>query len=176
MTDISTRAAVAADVPAITEIYAEQVINDTATFEVVPPDAAEMARRLTALVEAGYPYFVAEQGGEIIGYSHAGPYRPRPAYRNTVEDSVYLAQSARAQGIGGRLLRLLIDECTARGFRQMIAVIGDSQNVASIRLHKAAGFALAGTLKDVGYKHGRWLDSVLMQLTLGAGNGRPPDR
>lgn len=176
MTDISTRAAVAADVPAITEIYAEQVINGTATFEVVPPDAAEMARRLTALVEAGYPYFVAEQGGEIIGYSHAGPYRPRPAYRNTVEDSVYLAQSARAQGIGGRLLRLLIDECTARGFRQMIAVIGDSQNVASIRLHKAAGFALAGTLKDVGYKHGRWLDSVLMQLTLGAGNGRPPDR
>lgn len=176
MTDISTRAAVAADVPAITEIYAEQVINGTATFEVVPPDAAEMARRQTALVEAGYPYFVAEQGGEIIGYSHAGPYRPRPAYRNTVEDSVYLAQSARAQGIGGRLLRLLIDECTARGFRQMIAIIGDSQNVASIRLHKAAGFALAGTLKDVGYKHGRWLDSVLMQLTLGAGNGRPPDR
>ncbi|MCR4282226.1 MAG: GNAT family N-acetyltransferase [Bauldia sp.] len=173
---MSTRAAVAADVSAITEIYAEQVINGTATFEVVPPDAAEMARRLTALVEAGYPYFVAEQGGEIIGYSHAGPYRPRPAYRNTVEDSVYLAQSARAQGIGGRLLRLLIDECTARGFRQMIAVIGDSQNVASIRLHKAAGFALAGTLKDVGYKHGRWLDSVLMQLTLGAGNGRPPDR
>ena len=176
MADISTRAAVAADVPAITEIYAEQVINGTATFEVVPPDAAEMARRLTALVEAGYPYFVAEQGGEIIGYSHAGPYRPRPAYRNTVEDSVYLAQSARAQGIGGLLLRLLIEECTARGFRQMIAVIGDSQNVASIRLHKAAGFALAGTLKDVGYKHGRWLDSVLMQLTLGAGNGRPPDR
>ena len=176
MAEITTRAAVIADLPVITEIYAEQVTNGTATFEVVPPDTAEMTRRYSALTEDGYPWFVAEQGGEIIGYSYAGPYRARPGYRNTVEDSVYLAQSARGQGIGGRLLRLVIDECTGRGFRQMIAVIGDAENVASIRLHKAAGFALAGTLKDVGFKHGRWLDSILMQRALGAGALRPPDR
>lgn len=176
MAEITTRAAVIADLPIITEIYAEQVTNGTATFEVVPPDTAEMTRRYGTLGEDGYPWFVAEQGGEIIGYSYAGPYRARPGYRNTVEDSVYLAQSARGQGIGGRLLRLVIDECTGRGFRQMIAVIGDAENVASIRLHKAAGFALAGTLKDVGFKHGRWLDSILMQRALGAGALRPPDR
>jgi L-amino acid N-acyltransferase YncA len=176
MAEIITRPAAIADLPAITEIYAEQVMNGTATFEIVPPDEAEMARRFGILVEEGYPWFVAELGGEIIGYTYAGPYRARPGYRNTVEDSVYLAKSARGQGIGGRLLRLIIDECTGRGFRQMIAVIGDAGNVASIRLHKAAGFALAGTLKDVGFKHGRWLDSILMQRPLGAGAQRRPDR
>ena len=173
--ELINRPATSADIPAITLIYAEQVINGTATFEVVPPEEDEMARRMQALTEAGYPYFVAERDDEVLGYSYAGPYRARPAYRNTVEDSVYLAKNVRGQGIGGTLLRLLIDQCTARGFRQMIAVIGDSENVASIRLHKAAGFSLAGTLKDVGYKHGRWLDSVLMQRALGSGSGRPPD-
>ena len=164
------------DIPAITEVYDEAVINGTASFEIVPPDEAEMARRMRALFEGDYPYFVAEDANRVIGYGYAGPYRERRAYINTVEDSIYLASDARGRGTGGALLRKLIDEAEARGFRQMIAVIGDSQHVASIRLHKAAGFEIAGTLKDVGYKHGRWLDSVLMQRTLGLGARAKPWR
>lgn len=176
MDGLITRPASVADVSAITAIYAEQVSQGSATFEVVPPDAVEMTRRMTELLDAGYPYLVAELENRILGYSYAGPYRARPAYRNTVEDSVYLATNARGKGIGGALLRLVIEESTRRGFRQMIAIIGGSANTASIRLHTAAGFEVVGTLKDVGYKHGRWLDSVLMQRSLGHGSRSEPER
>jgi phosphinothricin acetyltransferase len=176
MNGITTRIATAADVAAIATIYAEQVNFGTATFETIPPDETEMARRMVALVEDGYPYFVACEKDGVVGYGYAGPYRPRSAYRTTVEDSIYLAPIARGRGIGGTLLRLLIDECARRGFRQMIAVIGDIQNQASIRLHTAAGFSPVGTLKNVGYKQGRWLDSVLMQLPIGDGNSPNPPR
>ena len=159
MSEYVIRPATPADIPAITEIYAEAVAKGSATFEVVPPDAAEMSERFGRLRDGGFPYMVAEEGGRILGYGYAGPYRDRPAYRHTVEDSIYLDESARGQGIGGALLRRLIDDSTVRGFRQMVAVIGDSDNEASVRLHKAAGFALTGTLKNVGYKHGRWLDT-----------------
>jgi phosphinothricin acetyltransferase len=165
-----------ADIPAITGIYAEQVLYGTATFEIVPPDEREMAGRMTALLGEGYPYLVAERDGVMAGYAYAGAYRARPAYRNTVEDSVYIATDARGQGVGGLLLRTLIDRCTVLGFRQMVAVIGDSQNMASTRLHRAAGFSHTGTLTAVGWKHSRWLDAVLMQRVLGAGDSRPPDR
>ena len=174
MSAIRTRAAAESDIPAITAIYGEEVDHGTATFEIVPPDGAEMAKRMAALVDAGYPYFVACEGEAVVGYGYAGPYRPRFAYRTTVEDSIYLAPGARSRGIGGMLLRLLIDACAARGYRQMIAVIGDVQNQASIRLHTAAGFTLVGTLKNVGYKQGRWLDSILMQRPIGDGDSPDP--
>jgi len=170
------RPATAADVAAITAIYAEAVSASTASLEIDPPDEAEMARRMGALVDGGYPYLVAEHEGKVIGCGYAGPYRARAAFHNTVEDAVYLADGARGQGIGGALLRQLIEEAAGRGFRQMIAVIGDSENAASIRLHKAAGFEISGTLKDVGYKHERWLDTVIMQRALGHGNRSAPSR
>ena len=176
MSELATRAARADDVPSITAIYVEQVLYGSATFEIVPPDEAEMARRLADTMAGGYPYFVAERDRRVLGYAYAGPYRERPAYRNTVEDSVYTASDSRGLGIGGRLLRQLIDAAAGAGFRQMIAVIGDSKNVASVRLHKAAGFTDIGTLRSVGYKHSRWLDVVLMQRVLGAGDTSPPNR
>lgn len=177
MSDTLTRPATRADIPAITLIYAESVVNATASLEVVPPDEREMARRFDELTAQGYPYLVVEGGSpsELLGYGYAGAYRPRPAYRNTVEDSIYLATEARGRGIGGILLRQLIDRCAGLGFRQMIAIVADpEQNEASARLHRAAGFAEVGRLKDVGYKHGRWLDSILMQRALGAGAATPP--
>ena len=176
MSDFVIRPATEADLPAITEIYAEAVAVGTASFEVVPPDEAVMAARFTRLTAEGFPYVVAELGKKVLGYGYTGPYRDRPAYRHTVEDSIYLAVEARSQGIGGALLRRLIDEAAALGFRQMVAVIGDSANDASVRLHKAAGFELIGTLKDVGFKHGRWLDTVIMQRALGRGAGSQPTR
>ena len=168
------RPAATADVPAITVIYAEAVRTGTATFELEPPGEPEMAARLQALLEAGYPYFVAENDGSVAGYAYAAAYRPRIGYRYTVEDSVYLAPAARGLGIGGALLAKLIASCEAAGFRQMIAVIGDSGNLASIRLHAAAGFVPAGNFKDVGYKFERWIDTVLMQRALGKGSSAPP--
>jgi phosphinothricin acetyltransferase len=170
------RPATHADIPAITAIYAEQVLYGTATFELAPPDEAEMAARMKELLDGGYPYFVAEREGRVVGYAYAGPYRARPAYRHTVEDSIYLSTEARGQGIGGLLLRVLIEESTALGFRQMVAVIGDSQNMASIRVHRAAGFQMTGTLVSVGHKFGRWLDAVLMQRALGLGDRAVPER
>jgi phosphinothricin acetyltransferase len=119
---------------------------------------------------------VADAGGRVAGYAYAGPYRPRLAYRDTVENSVYLRSDAMGRGIGKRLLDVLLGECEARGFRQMVAVVGDSSNLASIRLHERAGFQLVGVLRSVGYKHGRWLDTVLLQRALGAGDGTPPQR
>jgi len=134
-----------------------------------------MLRRMSALILGGYPYFVIERNNRTFGFGFAGPHSQQPAYRNTVEDSIYLAPDARGRGIGGLLLRSLIEESEARGFRQMIAIIGGSENVASIRLHKAAGFAEAGMLKDVGLRQG-WFSTVIMQRAIGPGSGSAPNR
>jgi phosphinothricin acetyltransferase len=175
MSVVEIRPATPADIPAITNIYAREVREGTATFELTPPDEAEMMRRFSALLDNGFPYLVATRGGEVAGYAYAGPYRPRPAYRFTVENSVYLASTSQRQGIGLTLLTELIAQSAARGYRQMVAVIGDSANQGSIRLHTRAGFAMIGTLPDVGYKFGRWLDSVLMQRALGDGAVSPAE-
>ena len=174
MSDVTIRAAAPADVAAITRIYAEAVKHGTATFEIEPPDEAEMARRLQTLVAGNYPYLVAERSGALAGYAYAGPYHLRPAYRSTVEDSVYLDLQFQGQGIGRLLMRQLLADAEARSFRQMIALVGDSTNTASIALHAAAGFLPVGTLRSVGYKHGRWLDVVVMQRPLGSADSSPP--
>ncbi len=167
------RQARTADIPAITGIYAEAVRHGTASFEIDPPDQAEMARRQRTLLEGGYPYLAAELDGAVAGFAYAGPYRSRPAYRWSVEDSVYVAPAAFRRGLGRALLARLIGECAARGFRQMIAVIGDSAQTPSIELHRLAGFRLVGTIETIGFKSGRWLDSGLMQPPLGGGGPRP---
>ena len=168
------RAATAADIPAITAIYDHAVSHGTASFELDPPDAAEMVRRHHALVEAGYPYLVADADGTVAGYAYAGPYRARPAYRFSVEDSVYVAPALHRCGVGRALLDRLVAEAEQRGFRQMVAVIGDSAQTPSIELHRAAGFRLIGAIEHVGFKFGRWLDTVLMQRPLGPGASTPP--
>jgi phosphinothricin acetyltransferase len=167
---LSIRPAQPSDIPAITRIYANAVLHGTASFELEPPDETEMARRQRALRDGGHPYLVAEADSQVLGYAYAGPYRARPAYRWSVEDSVYIAPEAQRRGVGRVLLERLIAESEQRGFRQMIAVIGDSEQVPSIELHRALGFRLIGTLAAVGFKHGRWLDSVLMQRPLGLGD------
>jgi len=171
---LSLRAATAADILAITAIYDHAVRHGTASFELEPPDAIEMARRQQALIGGGYPYIVAEADGAVAGYAYAGAYRPRPAYRWSVEDSVYVAPAMHRRGIGATLLRGLIAEAEQRGFRQMIAVIGDSAQTPSIALHAALGFRRIGAVESVGFKFGRWLDTVLMQRDLGAGASAPP--
>ncbi|MSP48837.1 MAG: N-acetyltransferase family protein [Alphaproteobacteria bacterium] len=168
------RPATPADLPHIQRIYAHHVSTGLASFEETPPDLAEMTRRFAALTEAGFPYLAAEVGGRVVGYAHCGPYRPRPAYRFSVENSVYLAPEAARRGIGRRLLAALIERATAQGKRQMVAVIGDSANHASIGLHEALGFRQVGTIEGAGFKHGRWVDSVLMQRALGPGLTAPP--
>ena len=168
------RPATEADLPAIAEIYDQAVRFGTATFELVPPDVAEMTRRFRALVDQGFPYLAAAFGGEVVGYAYAGPYRARPAYRFTVENSVYLQPAIHRRGIGLQLMHRLIAECEARGFRQMIAVIGDSANAGSIGVHAKCGFRMIGTHPDVGFKFGRWLDIVMMQRPLGEGAGSLP--
>ncbi|HVV63481.1 MAG TPA: GNAT family N-acetyltransferase [Pseudolabrys sp.] len=175
MSNISIRPARPTDVPAITRIYAHAVRHGTASFELEPPDEAEMGRRMTAILAGKFPYIVAEIEGTIAGYAYASFYRTRPAYRFTVENSVYVAPEMHRRGIGKLLLQKLIEECTARGFRQMIAVIGDSDQAASIGVHKACGFEPAGNLRNIGWKFGRWLDTPLMQLALGPGGASPPD-
>jgi len=174
MSDISIRAASPADIPAITRIYAHAVRHGTASFELEPPGEAEMTARLQALLTGGYPYLAAESGGAVAGYAYAGPYRARPAYRFSVENSVYVAPEAHRRGIGRLLLARLIADCEARGYRLMIAVIGDSAQAPSIALHRAAGFKLVGAFEGVGYKFDRWLDTVLMQRPLGKGSSAPP--
>ena len=174
MTVISIRPAGRADLAAVTAIYAEAVRHGTASFEIEPPDLAEMTRRFEALQAGGFPYLVAETAGVVAGYAYAGPYRARPAYRWTVEDLVYVAVHAQRRGIGRALLEALIAAATECGFRQMIAVIGDSDQPGSLALHAAAGFRMIGTLTGVGFKFERWLDSVLMQRPLGAGAAAPP--
>lgn len=175
MSLMTLRPATPADIPAITAIYAHAVLHGTASFELEPPDEAEMAQRFQALVDAGFPYLVAEAGEGLAGYAYAGAYRPRPAYRWTVEDSIYIAPGQQGRGVGRLLLTELIARCTAQGFRQMIAVIGDAASEGSIRLHAALGFEPAGHLKAVGFKHGQWRDGILMQRALGAGQSEPPE-
>jgi phosphinothricin acetyltransferase len=174
MSSLEIRSAAAADLPAITEIYEHAVRYGTATFELIPPDLAEMTRRFGVLMEGGYPYFVAALEDRVIGYAYAGAYRPRPAYRFTVENSVYLEPAIHRRGIGGQLLERLITECEARGYRQMIAVIGDSDNAGSIGVHTRCGFQMIGTHPNVGFKFGRWLDTVMMQRALGDGGETLP--
>lgn len=168
------REARAADMEAVQGIYAFHVRTGLATFEEIPPTVEVLAERRAAVVAAGMPYLIAELGGVVAGYSYATSYRPRPAYRFTVEDSVYVADGLYGRGIGAALLRALISRCEAGPWRQMVAVIGNSGNTASIALHTRAGFRLAGTLGAVGFKLGRWVDSVLMQRPLGLGDSMPP--
>jgi phosphinothricin acetyltransferase len=174
MSALEIRPTIAADLPSITKIYEHAVLHGTATFELTPPDLAEMTRRFEALTAGDFPYFVAALDGRVVGYAYAGPYRPRPAYRFTVENSVYLEPAIHRRGIGLQLMQRLIAECTARGFRQMIAVIGDSANVGSIGVHSRCGFQMIGTHPSVGLKFGRWLDTVMMQLPLGSGASTVP--
>jgi phosphinothricin acetyltransferase len=164
----TTRPAVPADVGAITAIYEHYVLTHTATFEIDPPDEVEMAARMRAVVEAGLPYRVAEKAGRVVGYCYLGPYHRRRAYRFTVEDSVYVAPEEVGRGIGRTLLARAIEDARALGFREIVAIIGDSENEPSIRLHRGAGFAHVGTLRDVGFKFERWLDTVIMQRSLAA--------
>src|SRR5215468_4990113 len=170
---IELRKADESDVPAIAAIYAPHVRVGTATFEIDPPDAGEMLRRWRDITVRGLPYIVAEAGGQVVGYAYAGPYRPRPAYRFTVEDSIYVDAEVQGRGVGRALLARLIDESTRAGARQMIAVIGDSGNQASVGLHAALGFRHVGVLESVGNKFARWLDVVFMQRALGPGDGAP---
>ena len=174
MTQPHLRSARATDVPAICRIYRPAVLTGTASFELEPPDEDEMLRRFNAITQAGYPYLVAELDGRLLGYAYVNAYRSRPAYRFTVEDSIYLAPEAQGKGIGRLLLGALIDACVDAGFRLMVAVIGDSSQSRSITLHRRMGFTFCGTIHSVGYKHGRWLDSVIMQMPLGAGDTAAP--
>jgi phosphinothricin acetyltransferase len=170
------RPAAESDVPAIAAIYAHHVATGTASFELSPPTVDEMRERFSACMEGDYPFFVAERSGRVVGYAYAGPYRARPAYRHTVENSVYVDPGEIGRGVGSALLPVLIEHCAARGFRQMIAIIGGSDNAASIRLHTKHGFVEAGRLVAVGYKHERWLDTVMMQIPLGQGSASAPTR
>src|SRR5712671_5294239 len=174
MSPLEIRPTTAADLPAITEIYAHAVRYGTATFELIPPDLTEMTRRFGVLMDGGFPYFVAALEGRVAGYAYAGAYRPRPAYRFTVENSVYLKPEIHRRGIGLQLLQRLIAESEARGYRQMIAVIGDSANAGSIGVHARCGFGMIGTHPNVGLKFGRWLDTVMMQRALGEGAATVP--
>ena len=169
------RDSTATDIAAVERIYAEHVLTGLASFEIVPPSADELLFRRATMLSHGLPYLVAELDGRIVGYSYAAPYRSRPAYRFTVEDSVYVAAGLGGQGIGQTLLSALIDRCETGPWRQMIAVIGDSGNAASISLHNRLGFSHVGTLRAAGFKFGRWVDSVLMQRPLGAGDRTLPD-
>lgn len=176
--DLTIRPAEAGDVPAIQAIYAHHVLHGVASFEEEPPDQAEMTRRLAEVRARGLPYLVAEDrpgSGAVLGFAYAGPYRARRAYRYTLEDSVYVLPGRGGRGIGSALLGALIERCAALGYRQMIAVIGDSANAGSIRLHARHGFRDCGILASVGFKHGRWVDSVFMQRALGPGDETLPD-
>ncbi len=158
----------------IQAIYAHWVLHGLASFEEAPPDSVEMGRRRLAIQDLGLPYLVAEENGAVLGFAYAGPYRPRSGYRFTVEDSVYVAPWTHGKGIGRRLLGEVIARAESAGQRQMLAVIGDSGNASSIGLHEALGFRRAGVFQSVGFKFGRWVDTVLMQRALGPGDGVLP--
>jgi L-amino acid N-acyltransferase YncA len=162
------------DVAAIAAIYAHHVLHGVASFEEVPPPVEEMARRRGDLVARGFPYLVAEGGGRVIGYCYSGPYRARIGYRFTVEDSIYVDANEVGRGIGRKLLGEVVERSAALGYRQMIAVIGGSETLPSINLHKACGFTHVGTFTGIGFKFGRWIDSVYMQRALGPGNTTLP--
>ncbi|KRG71109.1 GNAT family N-acetyltransferase [Pseudoxanthomonas dokdonensis] len=171
--DLIIRDATMADMAAITGLYAIEVRDHVATYEYDVPDEAEMAQRLREITAAGYPYVVAEVAGQFAGYAYASSYRSRAGYRWTVEDTVYIAPQFKGRGIGKALLQHLIDACTAKGYRQMVAVIGEPGNGASVALHERLGFITVGIFKGLGRKHGRWLDTVQMQRPLGDGDGSP---
>lgn len=176
MTGVTLRDCTEADIPAIAAIYGHWVTHGVASFELEPPDVEEMQRRRAAILAGGYPYLVAEgEGGRILGYAYASAWRTRPAYRFGCENSVYVAPDAGRGGIGRALLQALIARCEARGLRLMVAVIGDSGNAPSIGLHRAVGFQPAGLLPATGWKHGRWVDTVLMTRPLGPGSSTPPE-
>lgn len=159
----------------VTEIYHHHVLHSPATFELVPPTYDEMLARYRKIVQGGFVYLVAELDGEVVGYAYVSTYRERPAYRFTVENSVYIRPGMERRGLGRKLLMALLAECENRPFRQVLAVIGDSANVASIELHRSLGFEMTGTFRAVGYKFGRWLDSVMMQKAVGEGDRTQPN-
>ena len=171
---IHIRDATPQDMDRISEIYAHYVLNTVITFELDPPDATEMARRAASIQSSGFPYLVADQAGTVLGYAYAAPYRTRPAYRFTVEDTVYLDPSATGKGLGKRLLSDIIDICTEKGFRQMIGIVAGHENAASINLHKSLKFEQVGVTKAVGQKFGRWIDTTYLQRPLGPGMSEPP--
>jgi len=176
MQEPDIRAAVPSDLDVITAIYADAVIHGTASYELVPPTKSEMTARYDTLIAGGFPYILAELSGRVLGYAYAGPFRARPAYRFIVENSVYVAPDAKGRGVGRLLLATLVAEAAKLGFRQMIAVIGDGHAQSpSVRLHECLGFRHCGRLEGSGYKHGRWLDTALMQLSMNGGATTPPD-
>src|ERR1700761_3284466 len=173
MSGLVVRASTEADVARCAEIYAHHVLHGTASFEIDPPDLVEMRKRRAAVLDIGLPHLVAERDGRVLGYAYAGNWRPRPAYAFSVEDSIYIDKDAVGQGVGKALLPVLIEQCTALGKRQMVAVIGDSAQTPSSPFHAPGGCEMVGTLRSIGYKFGRWLDSVLMQRPPGPGESAP---
>ena len=163
------------DVPAITAIYAHHVLNGTGTFETIPPTREDMAARRADVLSKELPYLVAEQDGQILGFAYCTWFKPRPAYRYSAEDSIYMADGARGQGAGKQLLAALAKEAEAAGIRKLIAVIGDSANQGSVRVHEAIGFSPVGVLKSCGWKFGKWLDVVLMEMPLGGSDSTSPE-
>lgn len=168
------RPATQADAGALAAIYGHHVLHGFGTFEEEPPSVEEMGRRLAAIVERELPYLVAEDAGRVLGFAYAGPFRPRAAYRYTVEDSVYVAPDAIGRGVGRAVLSEVLAACEALGVRQVVAVIGDSGNAGSVGLHTALGFTHAGVGASLGFKHGRWVDIVWMQKALNGGDATPP--
>ena len=175
MPTLQLRPAVEGDLPAIAALYAQEVREGVATYEYDVPDLAQIRERWAAIKAQGYPYLVAERDGDFAGYAYASSYRTREGYRWTVEDTVYVHPDHVGQGVGRQLLARLIEECTDLGFRQMVAVIGDRSNTASIALHEKLGFRLVGVFEGLGRKHGRWLDTVQMQRGLGAADDTAPE-
>jgi len=163
------------DIPAIAAIYAHHVLHGTGTFETEPPSPTEMASRRADVLGKGLPYLVAEHDGELLGFAYCNWFKPRPAYRYSAEDSIYLAEAARGQGLGARLLAALSEAAEAAGVRKLIAVIGDSANAGSIGAHRGQGFTQVGVLKDCGWKFGQWRDVVLMEKTIGEGSSTHPE-
>ena len=170
------RASTEQDLPAITEIYAHHVQTGTATFETTAPTQAEMTARRADVLDKGLPYLVAEEDGRVLGFAYCQWFKPRPAYRFSAEDSIYLHPDASGKGLGRRLLAELAVQAEAAGIRKLMAVIGDSANAASIGVHRSTGFEPVGTFKSCGWKFGQWLDIVLMEKTLGEGDATPPER
>ena len=169
------RAATTADAEAVAAIYGHAVLHGFGTFETLPPDAAWTDARRRDVQGYGLPYVVAEDAGRVLGFAYAAPFRPRPGYRYTAEDSVYVAPDAQGRGVGRALLSAVVAACEAYGLRQLVAVIGDSENAGSIGLHRALGFVPSGVGKSFGFKHGRWVDIVWMQKALNGGDTRPPE-
>jgi L-amino acid N-acyltransferase YncA len=172
---LTLRPSTDADVPAVTAIYAHHVLHGTGTFETTPPTLAEMTTRRLDVLARGLPYLVAEQGGKVLGFAYCQWFKPRPAYRYSAEDSIYLHPDAAGQGLGKQLLQALVHQAEAAGVRKLIAVIGDSDNHGSIGVHRSLGFHPVGTIRSCGWKFGRWLDIVLMEKSIGAGDSTSPE-